>query len=80
VTVLLSALPEPVIVALLEQGGPTALVIGALWYRMNRLEERLQGRVESLEEDVSANSGVIYDHLLNGSERLEARSDGGERG
>lgn len=59
-----AALTEALALAILEQGGPVALGVVALWYRLNRLERTLRSRVESIEEDVSANSGVIYDRLL----------------
>lgn len=60
----LQAVPTELVAALLEQGGPTVAAIGILWWRINKLEERFSARLDRLDEDVSANSGLIYDRLL----------------
>lgn len=64
ITAPLSALPEPLLTALLEQGGPLVGVVAVLWWRMNKLEERFSARLDRLDEDVSSNSSLIYDRLL----------------
>lgn len=66
----LSALPPELVTALLEQGGPTVAAVGILWWRINKLEQRFSDRLDRLDEDVSANSGLIYDRLL-GRDRQE---------
>lgn len=60
----LSALPTPLLESLLEQGGPLVGAVAVLWWRMNKLEQRFSARLDRLDEDVSANSGLIYDRLL----------------
>lgn len=60
----LQSLPPELVTALLEQGGPTAALGAVLWWRINKLEERFSARLDRLDDDVSANSGLIYDRLL----------------
>lgn len=60
----LQSLPPELVAALLEQGGPTAALGAVLWWRLNKLEERFSNRLDRLDDDVSANSGLIYDRLL----------------
>lgn len=60
----LASLPPEVVTALLEQGGPTVAVVAVLWYRISKLEEHLKSRIQRIDDDVSANSSLIYDRLL----------------
>lgn len=64
-----STLPPELLTALLEQGGPTVAAVGVLWWRLNKLEDRFSARLDRLDEDVSANSGLIYDRLLGRNRR-----------
>lgn len=59
-----TSLPPELLSALLEQGGPTVAAVAILWWRLNKLEDRFSDRLDRLDEDVSANSGLIYDRLL----------------
>lgn len=73
----LSALPPEVVTALLEQGGPTVAAVAILWWRLNKLEDRFSGRLDRLDEDVSSNSSLIYDRLLNQEYPTPDRADTG---
>lgn len=61
----LQSLPPELVTALLEQGGPTVAAVGILWWRINKLEEQFSDRIDRIDEDVDANSSLIYDRLLD---------------
>lgn len=71
----LSALPPELVAALLEQGGPEVVAVAVIWWRLNKLEERFRSRLDRLDEDVSANSGLIYDELLGQEYPAPDRAD-----
>lgn len=70
-----SAVPPELVAAMLEQGGPTVVVVGILWWRMNKLENRFSARLDRLDEDVSSNSSLIYDRLLDREYPTPDRAD-----
>lgn len=72
-----TSLPPELLSALLEQGGPTVAAVAILWWRLNKLEQRFSSRLDRLDEDVSSNSSLIYDRLLDQEYPTPDRADPG---
>lgn len=73
----LSALPPELVTLLVEQGGPTVGIVAILWWRISKLEERFSSRLDRLDDDVSANSSLIYDRLIGQEYPKPDRADQG---
>lgn len=65
----LQSMPPELVTEIVQQGGSVAAAVAILWWRLNQLEDRVDGHLDDLEEKIEQNEARIYNRLHRAHEQ-----------